>query len=163
MNKTLQNQILKAGRDAHDKMNEAWFATFFPGMRKQTIARFLKASRKMSQILLERQTSTAPDEDAAWILREIKNSPIEMAKSLRDVCRILRPEKRGRESILSDNDKMNAYQVFDALRGEYRRKVAVEKTAKQFGVTPQQMEGILRHKHRLRKSPAPAMARNEAR
>jgi hypothetical protein len=145
----LQQQILRAGKNAHDKMAKAWFATFFlPGSEKQKKT-LLDASRKVNQVLLKRYIIGASDEEGVRLLRRINNTPIEFAKSLRDVSRILRPERRGREPLLSDRDRREACIVYLGLRNDGNtRKAAVEKTAKQLDITPEQMEGILRHKGR---------------
>lgn len=149
MKDELKKRILRDAADAHDKINSAWMSTFFPLGNDRKKKKFLKLSRKFNALVLERYISTATDEEGQRLLRQVNNTPSEFAATLRDVWRILQPERRGRQPILSDKDRRDCCTAFDALRKEGNtRKAAAEKTAEQFGITPEQMEGILRHRNR---------------
>lgn len=149
MNNKLKRQILRDGDEAHDKIAKAVFSTFLPPGREKQKKKFLSSLKKVDRLVLEHYVSNTSDEEGIRLLREIQNAPVEFAKSLRDVGRILRPERRGREPVLGDTDRRQACVVYLGLRKDGNtRKAAAEKTAKQFGITPEQMEGILRHKGR---------------
>lgn len=151
MNPKLEKQILKAGREAHAKITKAWIASFFPTENKKWKKQLEQKSLRVNQATLALYILKMSDEQGTELLRIINNQPFEMARKLKDVRAILLPEQRGRQPILSDNDRRNACSTFDAFRRDgHTRKSAIEKTVKQFdGITPQQMEGILRHRSRF--------------
>jgi len=151
VNDKLKRKLLKAAKVAHDKVTRAQIATLLPPGNKKQKNKFLKSSRELNLLLLERQLDAAPDSESDQILRQINNLPIKFARDLKDMFRILMPERRrGQEPLLSDNERREACQTFAVFRADGNtRKSAIEKTIKKFSnLTAQQMEGILRHKNR---------------
>lgn len=149
MNAKLQKEILKAGKTAHAKITKAILVSFFAAGNEKARSKFERASLKFNQLMLEQYSSKMSDKDGADLLRQINNSPFEVAKALKDTSRILWPQQRGRAPLLSDSDRRQACLTFDTFRRDgHTRKAAIEKTVTQFGLTAQQMEGILRHRSR---------------